>query len=99
MLEEGIDLPKCNLVIGFDPPNSFRSYIFSKSKASANNANFFLMYELPDKDIFVNDLAKYYEIEQVSFLECNFLSVTSSSGVCAKRSRSALVFYKYTIIF
>ncbi|XP_065199938.1 endoribonuclease Dcr-1 [Planococcus citri] len=70
MLEEGIDFPKCNLVIGFDPPTSFRSYIYSKSKASANNANFFLMYELPFKEKFVNDLAKYYEIEQLLLKRC-----------------------------
>jgi len=30
VLEEGIEIPKCNLVIRFDPPNSYRSYIQSK---------------------------------------------------------------------
>lgn len=77
MLEEGIDFPKCNLVIGFNPPSTFRSYIYSKSKASANNANFFLMYEVPSKEKFINDLAKYYEIEQVSL---NTLKKIAPSG-------------------
>lgn len=65
MLEEGIDYPKSNLVIRFDPPSSFSSYIHSKSKASTNNANFFMMYELPSKKTFIHNLAKYYEIERV----------------------------------
>jgi len=29
-LEEGVDLPRCNVVIQFDPPTSYRSYIQSK---------------------------------------------------------------------
>jgi len=29
-LEEGVDLPRCNVVIQFDPPSSYRSYIQSK---------------------------------------------------------------------
>lgn len=65
MLEEGIDLPKCNLVIRFDAPSTFCSYVYSKSKASANNANFFMLYELPQKKTFINNVAKYYEIEKV----------------------------------
>lgn len=68
MLEEGIDLPKCNLVIRFNSPPTFCSYIYSKSKANTINANFFLMYEVPDKPAFINSLAKYYEIEKVSHI-------------------------------
>lgn len=29
-LEEGIDIPKCNLVVRFDPPKDYRSYTLSK---------------------------------------------------------------------
>ena len=65
MLEEGIDLPKCNLVVRFDVPLNFCSYIYSKSKACANNANFFIMYEISQKSEIIDDLSKYYEIEQV----------------------------------
>lgn len=71
MLEEGIDLPKCNLVVRFNAPPTFCSYIYSKSKANTSNANFFLMYEVPDKATFINSLAKYYEIERVSHISCN----------------------------
>ena len=30
VLEEGVDVPRCNLVVRFDMPNNFRSYIQSK---------------------------------------------------------------------
>lgn len=30
IVEDGIELPKANLVIRFDAPKSFRSYLFSK---------------------------------------------------------------------
>lgn len=65
MLEEGIDLPKCNLVVRFDLPHNFCSYVYSKSKACSNNANFFIMYEVSQKNEFIADLSSYYEIQRV----------------------------------
>jgi endoribonuclease Dicer len=38
VLEEGIDLPKCNLVIRWDAPKSYRSYVHGKGKARAAQA-------------------------------------------------------------
>ncbi|GBP14028.1 Endoribonuclease Dcr-1 [Eumeta japonica] len=35
ILEEGIDVPKCNLVIRWDPPTTYRSYVQCKGKARA----------------------------------------------------------------
>lgn len=40
-LEEGVDLPRCNVVIQFDPPTSYRSYIQSKVKLAVNSWNVF----------------------------------------------------------
>jgi endoribonuclease Dicer len=38
VLEEGFDLPKCNLVVRWDPPKSYRSYVQCKGRAKASNA-------------------------------------------------------------
>lgn len=38
VLEEGFDLPKCNLVVRWDPPKSYRSYVQCKGRAKAANA-------------------------------------------------------------
>lgn len=35
ILEEGIDVPKCNLVIRWDPPTTYRSYVQCKGRARA----------------------------------------------------------------
>ncbi|XKL67863.1 hypothetical protein PGB90_003354 [Kerria lacca] len=70
ILEQGIDFPKCNLIVRFDPPLTFCSYIYSKSKANSSNSNFFLMYEKPNKEEFINNLAKYYEIEKLLLKRC-----------------------------
>lgn len=41
LLEEGIELPKANLVIRFDPAKSFRSYLFSKGRAQGFDAEYY----------------------------------------------------------
>ncbi|CRL07309.1 CLUMA_CG020288, isoform A [Clunio marinus] len=38
VLEEGFDLPKCNLVVRWDSPKSYRSYVQCKGRAKAPNA-------------------------------------------------------------
>lgn len=38
VLEEGFDLPKCNLVVRWDTPKSYRSYVQCKGRAKAPNA-------------------------------------------------------------
>lgn len=43
VLEEGFDLPKCNLVVRWDPPNSYRSYVQCKGRARATNAVHLIM--------------------------------------------------------
>lgn len=43
VLEEGMDLPKCNLVIRWDPPTTYRSYVQCKGRARAPNAYHIIM--------------------------------------------------------
>lgn len=43
MLEEGIDIPKCNLVVKFDLPKNYRSYIQSKGRARHRSSKYYIM--------------------------------------------------------
>ena len=65
VLEEGIDIPKCNLVIRFDVPTAYRSYVQSKGRARTHDALFISMIETKQTQIFIKELAQYFEIEQV----------------------------------
>ena len=48
VVEEGLDIPKCNVVCRFDFPKSFRSYVQSKGRARAKDSRY---YMLVDKDL------------------------------------------------
>lgn len=43
VLEEGIDLQECNLVISYDMPQTFRSYVQSKGRARMQNSTYAIM--------------------------------------------------------
>merc|ERR1719447_532093 len=45
VLEEGIDITQCNLVIRFDRIQEFRSYVQSKGRARAKPSRFIVMTE------------------------------------------------------
>lgn len=50
VLEEGIELPKCNLVIRWDPPTNYRSYVQCKGRARAQQAYHVIMVAPTIKD-------------------------------------------------
>lgn len=43
VLEEGIDLQSCNLVISYDIPKEFRGYVQSKGRARMKGSNYVIM--------------------------------------------------------
>lgn len=43
VLEEGIDLQECNLVISYDKPQTFRSYVQSKGRARMKDSTYAIM--------------------------------------------------------
>lgn len=65
VLEEGIDVPKCNLVIRFDQPNTYNSYVQCKGRAKMPEAHYVLLSEESNMTCFVKQLAEYAEIEKV----------------------------------
>lgn len=48
VLEEGIELPKCNLVVRWDLPTTYRSYVQCKGKARTTKAFHVLMVAAPN---------------------------------------------------
>ncbi len=65
VLEEGIELPRCNLVVRFDEPQSYRSYVHCKGRARAADAHFILLIERRHSSAFIRQLAEFLSIEQV----------------------------------
>ena len=45
VIEEGVDIPKCNLVIMFDFPNDFRAYVQSRGRGRADGAKYVYLVE------------------------------------------------------
>lgn len=43
VVEEGLDVPKCNVVCCFDFPKNFRSYVQSKGRARARDSNYYML--------------------------------------------------------
>ena len=68
VLEEGMDLPRCNLVVRFDEPQSYRSYVHCKGRARAADAHFIMLVQKMNSKSFVRQLAEYMSIEQVCLI-------------------------------
>lgn len=67
VLEEGIDIPKCNLVIRFDQPLTYNSYVQSKGRAKMSKAHYVLLSEESQLPQLVDQMARYREIEKVKY--------------------------------
>ncbi|OWF53355.1 endoribonuclease Dicer-like [Mizuhopecten yessoensis] len=65
VLEEGVDIPKCNLIIKFDPPKDYRSYSQSKGRARARESEYVILADKSNLKAFRTGLAKYKDIEGV----------------------------------
>lgn len=63
VLEEGIDIPACNLVVRFDLAKSFRSYVQSKGRARHSTSLFSLMVEESELSNYFNKIEYFKQIE------------------------------------
>ena len=65
IVEEGVDIPKCNLVVRFDLPTEYRSYVQSKGRARAPVSNYIMLADSERTKAFEEDLTTYKAIEKV----------------------------------
>lgn len=65
VLEEGVDLQMCNLVMCVDYPKSFRSYVQSKGRARMSTSNFVIMAPMAEYSKLTENLAEYQRIDAV----------------------------------
>ena len=63
VLEEGVDVKKCNLVIRFDRIPEFRSYVQSKGRARAKPSKFIIMVDSNEDQKVKLEIGNYREIE------------------------------------
>ena len=70
VVEEGIDVPSCNLVIKFDFPSSFRSYIQSKGRARAAGSRYLLLLPAGDKSL-AGRYREWLGVYEMSVSECH----------------------------
>uniref|UniRef100_F6XSF3 ribonuclease III n=1 Tax=Ciona intestinalis TaxID=7719 RepID=F6XSF3_CIOIN len=64
-LEDCAYMPKCNLIMRFDVPKSYRSYAESKSRARAQTSAYVMLVRETEKSHFMEKLQEYKKIEKV----------------------------------
>uniref|UniRef100_A0A8C2XRU4 ribonuclease III n=1 Tax=Cyclopterus lumpus TaxID=8103 RepID=A0A8C2XRU4_CYCLU len=71
IVEEGVDIPKCNLVVRFDLPTEYRSYVQSKGRARAPVSNYIMLADSERTRTFEDDLTTYKAIEKILRNKCS----------------------------
>uniref|UniRef100_A0A6J0V589 ribonuclease III n=2 Tax=Pogona vitticeps TaxID=103695 RepID=A0A6J0V589_9SAUR len=71
IVEEGVDIPKCNLVVRFDLPTEYRSYVQSKGRARAPISNYIMLADSDKIKHFEEDLKTYKAIEKILRNKCS----------------------------
>lgn len=59
VVEEGVDVPRCNLVVRFDFPQNFRSYVQSKGRARARESQYVLFIPSDDAPKLRHEISQY----------------------------------------
>ena len=62
VVEEGLDVPKCNLVVRFDFPKTYQSYVQSKGRARAKDSKYVILIseEDPENDGYFQVSSRIY---------------------------------------
>lgn len=75
VLEEGIDLQACNLVICYDRPKNFRSYVQTKGRARMKKSHYVIMVE-ESEQVSVRTAIREWQnvIKELNHVSCNKLN-------------------------
>ena len=72
VLEEGIDVRSCNLVVRFDKIPEFRSYVQSKGRARAKPSKFIIMCPRSEEaDAYRSEIQQYRALEKMEVESCH----------------------------
>ncbi|CAH3040736.1 unnamed protein product [Porites lobata] len=71
VVEEGLDIPKCNLVCRFDFPMTLRSYVQSKGRARAKDSNYIILVDEEEYEEKQGELEMMREIENCLSKKCH----------------------------
>lgn len=63
VLEEGIDLQMCNLVVMYDEPKTYRSYVQARGRARVSNSLYAVLVENSDVDEFNAQVLNWRAVE------------------------------------
>lgn len=64
VIEEGLDIPQCALVVRYDAPTEYRSYIQSKGRARSSEASFVILVDIEDKQSFLIKYDAFQKTEE-----------------------------------
>jgi len=78
VLEEGIDIPECNLVVKFDLPKNYRSYIQSKGRARHRSSKYYIMVPRAKGGIFSTTYQSYQSTERaIQNVSVNLVNIST----------------------
>ncbi|XP_011149855.1 endoribonuclease Dcr-1 [Harpegnathos saltator] len=94
ILEEGIDIPKCNFVMRYDFPKNYQSYVQCKSRARAIDALHVLLVPQKISKELIWQLAQYQYIEKTLLLKCSNKELTEKEETGADMYAAMIPHYK-----
>ncbi|KAJ8723357.1 hypothetical protein PYW08_003269 [Mythimna loreyi] len=65
VIEEGIDIPQCLLVLRYDPPLEYRSYIQSKGRARSSDSSYVILVDKAEEKKFMKNYEEFQRTEHL----------------------------------
>lgn len=93
VLEEGIDLPRCSLVINYNIPLSYKSYLKSKSRAKTLDAYYVLMFDEEATSSIISRLKLYKAINHVRM--CLICATTIMISILLSIYEKCILFFYF----